>query len=162
MGNIGRPKLRAFRLRMDEIDASGGMEWFMERIADGRTMQSIADELECSRGMLYLWLKCDPKRHEEFREARQLSAYAHAENALIMADEADNPLHSPLVRERCQHRRWMAEKANPVDFGKQNGPQVQINIGELHLDALKAANPVAALPGEIAVLAEGDSDDDGE
>lgn len=140
--HAGRPKLRAFRTKMDKFDESGGMEWFLERIADGETMQAIAKEIGCSRGLLYMWLKTDPEKQEQFRQAREMSAHAHAEDALQMADEAMNPVMAPLVRERVQHRRWMAEKFNKQEYGKQNDPAIQINIGELHLEALKAANPM--------------------
>lgn len=153
----GQPKSKAFALKIDQL---GGMEWLAEAIMGGTSIIDLSEEIGCSRGWLYGWMNKDPERHAQFKEARRISSFSHADDATQIVDQDVHPALSGLVRERANHRRWLAERANPTDFGKEKAIGLQINIGELHLDALKQMNEPRVLEAvQVLALDDGDADD---
>lgn len=71
--------------------------------------------------------------------ARVKSSFALAEEALAIVDEkAETSAEIARAASRARSRQWMAERYNQQRFGQNKGVNVQINVGELHLDALRA------------------------
>lgn len=68
-----------------------------------------------------------------------------AETTLELADTG-SVADVPKTKLRIEARRWLAGKLNPAEFGDTKGPQVQVSIGELHLDALRQFNPADHRP----------------
>lgn len=154
----GQPKrqaaYRAFREHEDQI---------FEAIADGFSIREVAKRFGgVGREIFYHWLEqSSPETKQRWAEARKRSAEAHAEKALDVLDEAGNaelliPAEVSLAREKSGYHRWLAGVLDKDTFGPPNaaGVQVNLNIGELHLNALKAGGGAPAhLQGrEVAAL----------
>jgi hypothetical protein len=75
-----------------------------------------------------------------------------------IADELKAEVFADPVRvaqTRIQVRQQIAKARNKEVFGEQRGLAVQVNIGSLHLDALKAAQaPALPAPQEEILDAE--------
>lgn len=132
----GFPMRRALEKKIEEL---GGIEFVSAHIAQGMTIGRLAEFIECSRPMLSFWINHTEERKEAVLRARKLKAEKLAEDALEIADEADGSSNSAVGKARLQveTRKWMAGKLDPDNFGEKQGPQVNISIGDLHLQALK-------------------------
>jgi len=135
----GHPVKRAM---LAAIADKGGVEWVYAQVANGRTMWSIARELETSRNVLADWLNVDAERKAMYHAARAASAAALAEESMEIADKASE-LGTSKARLQMESRQWLAGVYNREEFGvKQTA--VQVNIGALHIDAMRqfnASNP---------------------
>jgi hypothetical protein len=87
-----------------------------------------------SAAMLSEWLRSDPERGGLLSQARTVAAQALAEQSLAISDGA-NPEGVQVARLQVETRKWLASKYDTALFGDK--PGVQINIGQLHLDALR-------------------------
>lgn len=133
------------------IDRLGGEEWVFDRIADGRSIQSIVDEIadaepsidSISRPMLYQWrdLKKDVRR-ELWELARKASAFNRLEDGeKILDDLAESghvmPAEVSLANSRANYRMALAKLCDPGLDPKKADVNVQVSVGTLHLDALR-------------------------
>ncbi|MEI6283258.1 MAG: hypothetical protein WCP82_11200 [Alphaproteobacteria bacterium] len=113
----------------------GGVEVILDRIACGETMTTVAGGMGVSPAMLSEWLRSDPERGALLSQARTVAAQSLAEQSLTISDGA-SPEGVQVARLQVETRKWLASKYDVGTFGdKQTG--VQINIGSLHLDALR-------------------------
>lgn len=135
----GAPIKRALFAKIEKL---GGLEFVCAHIAEGMTIGRLAEFLECSRPVLSFWINQTEERKEAVLRARKLKAEKLAEEALDIADQADETSVGGVNKARLQveTRKWMASKLNPEDYGEKSGPQVNISIGDLHLQALKQIN----------------------
>lgn len=154
-----RPKLQ----RLSELIEShpDGESWVFDMIADGMTMRAIAERMsedlgfEFSRGLLYQWINHKP--HKERRkklvdEARKDSAERIAEDAGEILDDLSEKksLSSADVQlgaQRSKYRQWLAGMRNS-DYSPKSGVEVNLSIGELHLEALRNHSAAAVSAGE--------------
>ena len=127
------------------IADAGGVDEILDRIANGETMVSVAASLTPMEGfgphsptMLSNWLREDQQRAERLLQARARAASSLAEQSLHIADSA-NPDNVQVARLQVDVRKWLASKYDPAGFGDQKA-QVEINIGQLHVDALRKVN----------------------
>lgn len=135
----GFPMRRALEKKIEEL---GGIEFVSSHIAEGMTIGRLAEFIECSRPMLSFWINQTEERKEAVLKARKLKAEKLAEDALDIADMADESSATAVNKARLQvdTRKWMASKLDPDNFGDKQGPQVNISIGDMHLQALKQVN----------------------
>ena len=135
----GFPMRRALEKKIEEL---GGIEFVSSHIAEGMTIGRLAEFIECSRPMLSFWINQTEERKEAVLKARKLKAEKLAEDALDIADMADESSATAVNKARLQvdTRKWMASKLDPDNFGDKQGPQVNISIGDMHLQALKQIN----------------------
>jgi hypothetical protein len=119
---------------MKEID---GEQVVFNAIMDGWSLSKVCDMLDESRGLIYMWLHKDEERWRAYQEARKVGAHAMVEEAQAIADGASNE-DVALARERVKVRLWQAERANREDFGQQKDTNVNITVGDLHLEALRS------------------------
>lgn len=135
----GFPMRRALEKKIEEL---GGIEFVSSHIAEGMTIGRLAEFIECSRPMLSFWINQTEERKEAVLKARKLKAEKLAEDALDIADMADESSATAVNKARLQvdTRKWMASKLDPENFGEKQGPQVNISIGDMHLQALKQIN----------------------
>jgi hypothetical protein len=77
------------------------------------------------------------------------------EEAAQLADDAEaTPAGVQKAGLQVRTRQWMAERFDPQMFGEKNG-QVNVNIGQLMLEALRQPPPVRALvAGDEPINAE--------
>lgn len=139
---------RALKRRLlAEIEQRGGPEYVREYIAGGGTILDLANELGCSRTYLSRHLNANELYRPVIEEARREAADALAEEALQIADglaDTDGLTreHIAVAKERIDVRKWLASVNHPDRYRQdRGGPQIQININELHLEALKKMRP---------------------
>lgn len=151
----GKPKLRAM---LATIHDAGGIDHVLRRVADGETLTGIARSMGLSRSMLSDWLNDTPERAESLRRARATSASALAEQALELADTNACAEHGK-TRLQIEMRRWLAGRYSPDEYADQKAAAVTVNVGSLHLDALRNSlipnglqNRVESQQGRVTVL----------
>jgi hypothetical protein len=132
----GYPMRRALEKKIEEM---GGIEFVTAHIAQGMTIGRLAEFIECSRPMLSFWINHTEERRTAVINARKLKAEKLAEEALEIADQVDESSNSGVNKARLQvdTRKWMASKLDPENYGDTAKTQVNINLGDLHLQALK-------------------------
>lgn len=133
----GHIRRRTIASNLDKI----GEHTLLEKIAGGMTMAGLARDLNISNLSLYHWIKKDPDRQERFKQARAIAADAWADECLDIADAADS-VSANADRLKIETRKWLAGVTNPDKFQAKPAPAtaVQVNVNQLHLDALKQLN----------------------
>lgn len=127
------------------------LDYVCHWIESGKTSKALALDLsnalpfELDYAGLMRYLRSThgtEKVDQAIEQARVQSSYALSEEALDIVDErADTSAEVARAASRARSRQWMAERYNSAKFGQQKG-SVTVNIGTLHLDALRA-RPVA-------------------
>ena len=157
----------------------GGDAFILDQVANGVSIRKIAEGIELpgygpiSRGMVYDWKKRGGEpRAKAWREAMRLSGHAHAEDAGDILDDLKDTIPSApevnLARSRSNYRTWLAGKRNDQYAEKQANVQIALNVGELHLDALRkrghmdavrtADTPPAIEDADYKILEKGKDD----
>lgn len=132
----GHIRRRTIASNLDKI----GEHTLLEKIAGGMTMAALARELGISNLSLYHWIKKDPDRQDRFKQARQLAADAWADECLDIADAADN-LSANADKLKIETRKWLAGVTAPDKYRSAPAQaNVQVNVNQMHLDALKQLN----------------------
>ncbi len=121
------------------IRKAGGETFIFDQVASGRSLKDIAEELGVSRPILSTWCNA-PARRESYRQARQAAADALVEEGLAIADSVREASEVPGAKLRADFRRWMAARMNAQSWGDQTGALVSVDLGKLHIEALRAAN----------------------
>lgn len=144
-----------------QIDEAGGPEVVCEMIADGVRIGKVAEHWGVSRRMLYMWRdRMDRERggvKDMWAEAVRLSAEADVERSLedferldrvveVRTDEEGNArvvnriptaAEVSLVTGRAKFNQWLAARKDPDRYGDKSKLDVDVNLGDLHLQALK-------------------------
>jgi 3',5'-cyclic AMP phosphodiesterase CpdA len=139
----GHIKRRTIASNLDKV----GETVLLEKIASGLTMAGLARELNISNLSLYHWIRKDPNREERFKQARSIAAEQWADECLDIADASDNN-SANSDRLKIETRKWMAGVANPDRFQAKPATAIQVNVNQLHLDALKQLNLASSNPHE--------------
>jgi len=116
-----------------DIAALGGPDAILERMASGETIKRIADSLGVSRPFLSGWMHKQVGA-EAMEAARRQGADALADETL---DIADNATEDRISKLKITTRQWTAAHAYPERYADRQGPVVEINVGDLHLNALR-------------------------
>jgi len=119
----------------------GGPEYVLDYIGDGGTVKALSEKTNCSRSFLSRMLNNTPEYRAALDEGRRISADKMADDSLAMVDELSTKedLTSQdvqLAKERISVRKWMSALNHPDRFAPKK-EEVTINIGQLHLGALK-------------------------
>lgn len=131
----------------------------MGLIADGQTIGSLGKRYGVSRRTFYNWINAGGKeRRAKIEAAKKEAAESHvdkAEEILLAAD----PATIQVAKEQANHFRWKATKLDRDTWGeKPANLNVSLDIGSLHLDALRQA---ASLPRLNVPTIEAELVDDG-
>lgn len=105
-----------------------------ELLEQGVGIETTAERLGITRAAMIAFVET-PERAERVARARARAADYLAQEALTIADE----LTGEVARDRLRvdTRKWLAGKWNPTTYGDMKQPQVQINVAELHLAAVR-------------------------
>lgn len=121
-------------------------------VASGETLIEVARRLEqdtglpISPGIVGAWMNADPKRKAALAEARKQSAPILAEQAMEILDDVDED-RDAIAKAKAQAdlRTWLASKYDRQTFGNDAAQvNVQLNLGQLHLDALRQRAAITA------------------
>jgi hypothetical protein len=137
----GHIKRRTIASNLDKV----GETVLLEKIASGLTMAGLARELKISNLSLYHWIRKDPDREERFRQARAIAADQWADECLDIADASDS-VSANSDRLKIETRKWLAGVTNPERFQAKPTTAVQVNVNQLHLDALRQLNLASSNP----------------
>lgn len=156
-----REKLHAYARH---VEANGGDDWVFGFVAEGHSMRKVAELTGCSsRGLLYSWIKLGgDERKRRLTEARKLSAHCVAEDAGEILDNlatSTTPISSAdvsLATSRARYRQWLAGMRNREEYGDKAGVEVNITVGEMHIDALRRHSAAAIEAREAEQVAEAD------
>lgn len=109
-----------------------------ELIADGIAVEVAAQSVGVTGKTLRQWAIRDPACGEVYQRARQVSAGALEDEAIEIARTSTNDTYGP-DRLKVDTLKWAAAKRYPREYGdlKQEHTHT-INVGTLHLDALRA------------------------
>lgn len=161
----GMPIGQGFAAKIEEL---GGDDWVFDQIADGKTWGHIAEQVGCSRSWISsVWVKMREGRRDRLKEARKDAApHVFDDGGQILEDLAKlpasevTPAKVQLGRARADHFLKRAAFLDPESFGEKPGVQITVDIGQLHLDALRAKGSMTLSPTkETHALPAPDEDD---
>jgi hypothetical protein len=154
----GRPKLRSLKVRIIE---TGGYESLLDKIASGTSMRRLAEEYQTSPSQLAFLLK-KPEWNEKFMMAKAIAAGVQVEDAFEGVKRA-MPEDVNVKRLQFEAAMKLASVFDRATFGEQK-QQVQVNlsIGDLHLQALKQARDGITIDAEVIMPAIEQNDAYGE
>lgn len=150
------------------------LDYLCAWVADGRTVNALIADLNpavrarwaqeqdregaewngVTRSILHSYLH-DAFGEDETKRRLELAKSAGADALVEEAREiVDAPMETTTevarANLRLKERHWTAGRYNPAVFGDQKGTNITLNIGQMHLDALKAfpapSAPIAVLP----------------
>ena len=152
----GKPKLKK---ALSELDRRGGVEALQKELLAGKTIPMIAKELNLDRGYFRRNLMKDEKYGNAVREIEHLVADAHADAAFDMLNDIRerrelevkealngdrdisegnvNQVDIGIAKGLAQQHNFIASSLNKNRYGSGSQQNIQINIGDLHLDALR-------------------------
>ncbi|MEX3555202.1 MAG: hypothetical protein VB131_00740 [Burkholderia gladioli] len=147
----GSPIKAAKDAKLDAVE-----EKVFEMVESGMPLYDISRAVRSDRGALSRWLNKTPERAQRYAGARARAADHVAEDAACVAQEtferaregkADKSevAAAKLVTEV---KRWTAGIWNRDKYGDQQAA-VTVNVGVLHLDALRQSQAVLSRPGGI-------------
>lgn len=139
----GRPVLRRLE---KQIANEGGDEFLLAQVASGLSIDKIMRPFNLCRTMFYQWVhNGGPEREAAWAQAKVESADALVEDGLNLLDDLADTVDPTsaqvsLAGHRANYRKWLAATRNRAVYGEdKSGVSVNLNIGQLHLDALRVA-----------------------
>lgn len=165
----GQPRKRVCHWALDEHE-----EEIFERLASGAFVTELCRDYlaepygEAGHGEpntyhFYSWLDAADGRREHFERVREAAADAVAEESVRILDEAreegvSSTAEATLARSQSSSRQWWASKLNRDKYGEgRQGVDVNISVGELHLDALRKHGNRDSLPEQAEPVERADS-----
>jgi hypothetical protein len=147
----GRPKeqklLRTLRQRAQRElgPKASGLDYVVSWIESGKTIAELASSgakemgESCSRSWLSGVLNRRPEDKARIAAARAEAAHALIEDAMNIADEpAESTVDVQRNRLRAETRTKIASWWNREAYGDKAAVAVSLDLGQLHLDALRA------------------------
>lgn len=110
------------------------MIWSM--IEAGKSHTEICIEMGISRKAFERWLDDVDLHGDKLARARAQAADHLAVETLQIADQSD-PEHAAHARVRIQTRQWLAERWDQKTYGLQKAQQININVQDLRMNALR-------------------------
>lgn len=151
---------------LNDLKELGGTDYVLDYVGDAGTVAALAVRLNCSRSFLSRVMNADEGYRAALREGRRIGADKLADDTLNIMDdltekEGLTSADVQLAKERVNTRKWLAAMNNPERFAEKKQPDVVVNIGELHLGALKKlrAEMIDVSP-KVAQIVDGSTDDE--
>jgi len=123
-----------------DIEAKGGAEYVMEKASNMTLRAWAAEEWGCSRNYLSETVRGIPDYARALDKAQPILADAMMEENVEIADgiskDATNA-QIAKVREQMQARKMLAAGLNRDRYGSGPRAEITLNLGDLHLDALR-------------------------
>lgn len=162
----GQPKKRAMAAELTKrtsdavVDGLLGdgatiLDYAEQWVASGKTLLALADEIGEAIGQdvmrealsRYLHTTFGPEANVRLEAARRHGAHGLAERALVIVDEKQDSREGVArAKNRSDMRLRIAGYWNRAEYGEQRQAGVTINVGNLHIDALRARPLSHGLP----------------
>jgi transposase-like protein len=150
----------------ERIEADGGDLVIFDRIGSGEAVKRIAEDYGVGYETLRRWINKSDERRKAYEQAKRDSADALVEEAGEILDNAPTDSAPQVTKavKRADHKRWLAGKRDREQYGDDKGAQVNVNLdlGALHLDALRAAGrmpePEEIPTADVEILTDGEPD----
>lgn len=147
--------------RLVEISRRGGADYLREWLLEGKTIKALAADMGMHRGTLRNLILKDPELTKAVDEARLHAADAHFEDTFDLLNEVNerrqreifealdeestrdaseanvSQVDLGLLKQKIGQKNLAAANYNPERYGGKNQQQININIGDFHLDALR-------------------------
>ena len=147
--------------RLAEIKQMGGAEFLREWILEGNSIKALAKQMEIHAGTLRNLILSDAELTAAIDSARRDAADAHFEEAFELLNEVSerrqreifealdenstrdasegnvSQVDIGLAKMLVGQRNLAASNWNPERYGGRSQQQININIGDFHLDALR-------------------------
>ena len=124
-----------------DVAKKGGADYVYEVVASGKTITAwAAEEWECSRAYLSKTLRSVPEYAAALDKALPEAADAMMEDGMARADALDEKSSQAkiaAVREQINMRKALAAGWNRDRYGSGPRAEITLNLGDLHLDALR-------------------------
>jgi hypothetical protein len=104
-----------------------------------------------SAGRFYDWVNKSEERTAALARAREVGAHSLVEQTAEIVDSA-TPDDVQVAKLRAENRWKMAKAFNRAQYGDQQGPLVQINMGDMALDALRKRRIDKPVNGDVIDL----------
>jgi hypothetical protein len=123
-----------------DVAKKGGAEYVRE-MASSMTLKAwAAQEWQCSRNYLSETIRSVPEYARALEGAQSVLADAMMEENVEIADsipETASSTQIAKVREQMQARKMLAAGLNRDRYGSGPRAEITLNLGDLHLDALR-------------------------
>ena len=123
-----------------DVAKKGGAEYVRE-MASSMTLKAwAAQEWQCSRNYLSETIRSVPEYARALEGAQSVLADAMMEENVEIADsipETASSAQIAKVREQMQARKMLAAGLNRDRYGSGPRAEITLNLGDLHLDALR-------------------------
>lgn len=124
-----------------DVAKSGGADHVYEVVASGKTITAWArEQWDCSRAYLSKTLRSVPEYAAALDRALPEAADAMMEDGLARVDgldEKSSQAKIAAVREQINMRKALAAGWNRDRYGSGPRAEITLNLGDLHLDALR-------------------------
>ena len=124
-----------------DVEKAGGADYIFEVMASGKTITAWAQEgWGCSRAYLSKTLRDVPEYAAAMDRALPEAADAMMEDGLArvdLLDENSTQQQIAAVREQINMRKALAAGWNRDRYGTGPKTEITLNLGDLHLDALR-------------------------
>lgn len=145
---------KALRKRiLTDVERNGGADWLFDQIASGVTVSKIAEQYGCTRSYVSRALNSNEDYKRVMEQARVEAADALVDEGLEMVDRLSGESSTNEIaatREKVSYRKFMAGSLNQNRYGTRPQNNITLNIGDLHLDALRKFNRDRASLQDVA------------
>ena len=142
------PKTDKRQERLEKI----GIDSICAAVMTGASLTAIAGEMDdVPPKILMQWIEGSDSRVAKVKEARVVSSYHFADQALIEIKAAEGKDQISRARELAHHYRWLASKFNRDVFGSHQTIDATLNHNIQFLDALKQHGTTALPLPEVKV-----------
>lgn len=132
-----KPKTVTDALLM-RIEDTGGIEKLLIRIAEGTTLTALGQLYAVSPAVISGLLR-KPEYRGKYEQAKKIAAEMWIEKGLLSVETAA-PDTVGVAKLQWGAATYMASKLDPDTYADKAGVQVNVNLGQLHLDALRTIN----------------------
>ena len=135
----GRPIITAAHNALTKLGEPEIFEAYVEIRNVRKMLKSLEPKIgHVSVGVFYQWLHKDKSggRWGRWQQNKKIIGSSLVEEGLNIVDEADDG-SVQAARLKAEQRRWMAERYNRTEYGKQDATVNVVAIGSDFLDALK-------------------------
>ena len=127
-------------VKMARMDAVGEDEIF-NQIEGGKYLKDICNEMRIGYKFFNVWLRAVEGREQRYRDALRAAGHTYAAKSVETAENATME-NVPLARLQSERYGWYAAKLNDQYDTRQKDVSVNINVGDLHAQAMELLRDV--------------------